>query len=321
VNRPARTEQPARIVGLDVGATRSRVAVISNGNSPVERHGPGFNLSVDDARRVATILADLITSTMAAADRDVPPVRGAVCCIGIAGAGRNRPAEQLRLSVAAALGIPGSDVLIETDARIALAGAFEGRPGALILAGTGSGCHAAGDDGAYYKTGGWGPTIGDPGSGRSIGTAMIRLALEMIETAEPDRETRGSEFAAALARRLHVSADVESLLGAVYSEGFAAASIAPFAFEWCERWHRVESAVREECTPLCVQFGRLRARTGLSIDSVAVRGGLTEETVYMRLLREALEDTSPDVRIVSSAGRPIDGALQLAKDHSMRRAG
>lgn len=315
MNKPFQQPQPGRLIGLDVGATRSRVAIVVHGASPVEHHGPGFNLSVDDPDRVAPVLADLIASTMAAADAGSPPTRRDFCCVGIAGAGRTEPAERLRLSIAAALGLPGSDVLIETDARIALAGAFDGEPGALILAGTGSGCHAVGSDGEYVRTGGWGPTIGDPGSGRAIGTAVIRLGLKTLESAEADRDSLGTEFAAALARRLGVSADIGSLLSAVYSEGFAAASLAPFAFEWCGRWPRVESLVRKECTGLCMQFARLRRLAGATADRVAVRGGLTEESVYMRLFSEALQEAAPGVRIVSSAGRPIDGALRLAREH------
>ncbi|NNF03186.1 MAG: hypothetical protein HKN17_01865 [Rhodothermales bacterium] len=308
---------PGRIAGLDVGATRSRVAVVDGDNPPVEHHGPGFNLSVDDPHRVAAVLADLIASTMAGAGAGRPPARGDVCCVGIAGAGRREQARQLRLALAAVLGIPGTDVLVETDARVALEGAFGGEAGALILAGTGSGCHALAADGTYHRTGGWGPGIGDPGSGRSIGSAMIRLGLEVIERGDGAAGPE-TEFAASLARRLGASRDPVSILEAVYADGFAAASLAPFAFEWCPRWQPVESAVREECVRLCTQFARLRRRAGQTTDRVAVRGGLTQEPVWMRLFTEALGQAAPGVELVSPSGRPIDGALRIAGAHQQR---
>ena len=272
-----------------------------------EHHGPGFNLSVNDPETVAGVLADLIIAASSEATLDT----SARICVGIAGAGRERKARRLRTALAERLHLPPRAVLVTTDAKIALVGAFHGEPGALILAGTGSGCHALDGNGSYFRTGGWGPTLGDPGSGRSLGVGLIQLALEILESADP--EAPGSEFANALARRLDVQATQAAVLDAAYAERTDVASLAPFAFQWTGRWIRVERLVREECAALVEQFLRLRERAGDCTKRLALRGGLTEEPAWRGLFEQELHARAADVTIQPPAGRPVDGALDLAR--------
>jgi len=68
------------------------------------------------------------------------------------------------------------EILLETDARVALAGATGNEPGVVIIAGTGSIACGINSRGRYARSGGWGPTMGDEGSGSYIG----RRALEAV---------------------------------------------------------------------------------------------------------------------------------------------
>src|SRR5262249_58715495 len=70
--------------------------------------------------------------------------------------------------------LPIPDITLETDARVALAGATGARPGVVIIAGTGSIACGVNSRGRFARAGGWGPTMGDEGSGSYIG----RRALE-----------------------------------------------------------------------------------------------------------------------------------------------
>lgn len=68
----------------------------------------------------------------------------------------------------------GGELVLCGDEEIALDAAFQGGPGVLIIAGTGS--HVVGrcSDGTLVTAGGWGPVIGDEGSGMWIGREAIR---------------------------------------------------------------------------------------------------------------------------------------------------
>ena len=71
---------------------------------------------------------------------------------------RNWAEREIRKSV-------GGNLILAGDEEIALEGAFHGGPGILIIAGTGSNVLGRAVDGAMYQAGGWGPALGDEGSG------------------------------------------------------------------------------------------------------------------------------------------------------------
>jgi N-acetylglucosamine kinase-like BadF-type ATPase len=72
--------------------------------------------------------------------------------------------------------LPIPEITLETDARVALAGATGNLPGIVIIAGTGSIACGINARGRFARAGGWGPTMGDEGSGSYIG----RRALEAV---------------------------------------------------------------------------------------------------------------------------------------------
>ena len=74
-------------------------------------------------------------------------------------------------------------VLNDVDA--AHLGAFAGRPGILILSGTGSMSWARNVEGFSARTGGWGDVIGDEGSSHWIGRQALNLASQSLDGRAP----------------------------------------------------------------------------------------------------------------------------------------
>jgi N-acetylglucosamine kinase-like BadF-type ATPase len=76
--------------------------------------------------------------------------------------------------------------VIHSDMVAAHAGALDGRPGVLVIAGTGSAMLAVNTAGSPIKIGGWGPLFGDQGSGFAIGRdALHQAALSFDGLAPP----------------------------------------------------------------------------------------------------------------------------------------
>jgi len=71
--------------------------------------------------------------------------------------------------------------LVLNDVDAAHIGAFAGGPGILILAGTGSMAWARDEAGTSYRTGGWGETVGDEGSGYWIGKLVLGAVSKAID--------------------------------------------------------------------------------------------------------------------------------------------
>jgi len=69
------------------------------------------------------------------------------------------------------------EVLLCGDEEIALDAVFPGAPGILVIAGTGSNVIGRCSNGSLHGAGGWGPVLGDEGSGYWIGVEAIRAAL------------------------------------------------------------------------------------------------------------------------------------------------
>ena len=95
-------------------------------------------------------------------------------CFGLAGIGS--PAARTWASHVLSESIAG-ELLLCGDEEIALDAAFAGGPGILVVAGTGSNAIGRTDAGEIFGAGGWGPMLGDEGSGNWIGLEAIRAAL------------------------------------------------------------------------------------------------------------------------------------------------
>jgi N-acetylglucosamine kinase-like BadF-type ATPase len=95
-------------------------------------------------------------------------------CFGLAGL--SSPAVRAWASRALCKSVAG-ELLLCGDEEIALDAAFRGGPGILVVAGTGSNAIGRIADGSLFGAGGWGPVLGDEGSGTWIGLEAIRAAL------------------------------------------------------------------------------------------------------------------------------------------------
>lgn len=90
-----------------------------------------------------------------------------------------RLSEQQREAIASAFPNARQRVLNDVDA--AHLGAFAGRPGILILSGTGSMAWARNSASVASRVGGWGDVIGDEGSSYWIGKAALGLVSQSLD--------------------------------------------------------------------------------------------------------------------------------------------
>lgn len=95
-------------------------------------------------------------------------------CFGLAGL--TIPAVRAWATAAVSARVSG-ELILCGDEEIALDAAFGAGPGILVIAGTGSNVIGRGADGGLHRAGGWGPVLGDEGSGYWIGLEGIRAGL------------------------------------------------------------------------------------------------------------------------------------------------
>jgi N-acetylglucosamine kinase-like BadF-type ATPase len=163
------------VLGVDGGGTGCR-AVLLRGGAVVERRelGPlNVLLQADAVARLAALISD--TGAVAAG-------------MGLAGIRDAAHAERLSLELATRT---GATVVVRDDTEAALAGAFGGAPGVVVIAGTGSGALGRamptrdGAAGRLARAGGHGFLLGDEGGGYWIGRAAVRAALRAADRLGP----------------------------------------------------------------------------------------------------------------------------------------
>ncbi|KFE33852.1 N-acetylglucosamine kinase [Thioclava atlantica] len=184
------------LFGLDSGGTKT-VAALADGRGEVVRlvYGPGLDPFSMPGWRDS--LARIVHSLTAGLEE---PVSCAV--LGLPFHTEIRSVSHAQNEAVSSLF--SCDVLVENDVRIAFDGAFTGKGGVLVLAGTGSmaWASAAGSDAPHVRTGGWGDLFGDEGSAFWIG----REALAMISH-ELDGRAPNSGFSEEMLARIGIGAD------------------------------------------------------------------------------------------------------------------
>jgi len=185
----------------------------------------------------------------------------------------------------------------ETDSFTMLMGAHGGKPGAILIAGTGSIAEALRADGSRATVGGWGFRVDDEGSGGWLGLQAVRHGLAAFD---------GRANASALARRvwMHCGDDRESLQEWCGAAGqFEFAQLARAVFE-CEDSDPAAAALLQQAVDALEELA-------LAIDPrgrlpLAVSGSIGERLVPR--MRPFVRS-----RIVPAQAGAVEGALMLAR--------
>jgi N-acetylglucosamine kinase-like BadF-type ATPase len=168
------------------------------------------------------------------------------------------------------------------DEVIALDAAFQGGPGILQIAGTGSNCIGRAPDGTYETAGGWSSRLGDEGSGYWIGVNSIRRALHAYDREEPCQ---------VIPRVMEIwgAKDIDEFINlgdGTPSPDFAA--LAPLIHELAEAGDAVAVGILNQAAIDLVEFvllvrSKLRRKHGITGEvPVAWTGGVIAKTELVR---------------------------------------
>src|SRR5918994_6059746 len=158
------------VLGIDAGGTKT-VALLADADGRIIADGRagGANLQTEGELQVEKVLHDVIEQVTRGRN-----ITAAAVCLGMAGVDREADGRTIR-DIMRRLGYR-SNTLIVNDALIALVAGAGASPGLVVISGTGSIAFGVSNRGLAARAGGWGPTLGDEGSGYWIG----RRALEAV---------------------------------------------------------------------------------------------------------------------------------------------
>ena len=175
-------------LAIDGGGTSTR-CLLADSDRVLARASTGSVklMRVSEAEATARLHAMLAE---AAATAGVSLSQVSRTCFGLAGL--SIPAVRTWATAAIAAQVSGP-LLLCGDEEIALDAAFQGGPGILLIAGTGSNAIGRAPDGTLYGAGGWGPILGDQGAGTWIGLEAIRAALHSRDQEPPQPSSTSTQ--------------------------------------------------------------------------------------------------------------------------------
>lgn len=250
-------------LGVDGGGTKTHALLMDRKQQVIGEGtaGPSNPLRVG----VETAVSNILKAVNQACDNAVISRADIVSgTLGLAGVRRSDMKQRVRASFQEQSRIKHINVL--TDAEIALFATTLGKPGVVVIAGTGSVCLGMSGEDKYAMSGGWGPLAGDEGGGAGI----AREALQAVAKASDGRgiptilSKRASEYFRA--------SGPENLIVAIYSPHVDNSRIAGFA-EFV-----VEAAKRGDSVAIDI-IAAAGAELGLAACAVIEKLGLKRKKV------------------------------------------
>ena len=222
--------------------------------------------------------------------------------IGVGAAGAwlaPHAAQELSSRLAAA---SGAAAAVASDVVTAHAGALAGAGGVLLIAGTGAAALGVDADGARLVDG-WGPELGDFGSGSWLGREALRAVLRA-----DDALGARTALTAAIAQPVGAPSDIQAWLAQREPLPRRLATLAPLVLDAAADGDAVAGEIVAEAI-------RLLTATAVAASTrttdVVIHGGLTDHAWFRASLTSSLQTAGRT--IVPASGDALDGALLLAR--------
>ena len=290
------SSQKRFVIGIDGGGTKTHAILVDlEGNVVKEAFAGPCHLLKIGIEASAQVLFDAVAEICRLAECSPEQVQRIV--IGVAGGGRaidrTVVADHL-VQLGVKKKFPLKNIVVETDAQIALEAAFAGGPGIILIGGTGSIALYRTEDNKILRAGGWGSIIGDEGSGFAIG----RDGLNAVFRQHDGRSEKTLLTKKAL--QFYGVAQVEHLVTKIYHEKADVASFAPQVFEAVNERDRVAHGVLVKNSNDLAELVRvliMQVRPKRKLPICLMGGMLESENVYAKMVKEKIIHALPHVLV------------------------
>jgi len=296
-------------LGVDGGASKTAALVTDADGNPLGDGvaGPSNHLRVG-IETAARNIERAVNKALVAADVASREIVWAYC--GIAGA--DHPAHRQEVVDSLSIFFPRGNFTVDNDARIALTGAIGFGAGVVAIAGTGSVAFGRNNAGEEWRAGGWGPILGDEGSGYFIARGGMSAVLR-------EYDGRGPKTVLTEMMRREHNLEPRDLPRFVYASTTHADDIARYGkmvIDAAESGDEVAQGVirrasRELASTVLAVCRKLKL---LETEfPIAYVGGVFNagETI-LNTLRAAIAAEAPKATIAPPMHTPVEGAARMA---------
>ncbi|MBP8638258.1 MAG: ROK family protein [Dictyoglomi bacterium] len=299
------------MLAIDGGGTKTEVAVATETGEIISRSYSGPSNWTTTPRKIAQ---ENMIEGIESALKQVPGIKIDLITAGVAGAARK---EWELKEFLESLNI-AKEVMVTTDAHIALVGALLGMEGIIVIAGTGSISYGRRDD-SERRTGGWGYLLGDEGSAYDVGRRGMIAALKAYD-GRGEKTLLLDMFYEYLGQ-----GDVEALIRIIYER--AKDIISGFARYVVRSGELGDSVALGILNTASYELSLLGISTaeGLGYQredqfNLAYTGGFFKaKDIVVDPFVNFIKEKFPDVSIFPAKAEPVVGAIILGKEHLGRR--
>jgi N-acetylglucosamine kinase-like BadF-type ATPase len=298
------------VIGLDGGGTKTVGVLVDEAGCVAGRAvAESSNYQVIGGEKLGQVISGLVKELMAS--YSAAGAKATHLYAGLAGAGR--PADREAIQLALRQHDLAETISVDTDASAALAGAFAGGPGIIVISGTGAICFGKSKDHVVYRCGGWGYLLGDEGSGYYIGQQALIASLK-------DLDGRGQKtlLRPAIEEKYQVGS-IDLLISAIYSgkmDRTEIAGLAPMVFDIYAKGDQAAVAIIESAGK---EIGKIVAavskRMGMQDQpvTVALIGSIFKQRhILLPFMEQEARRTAATVTFIDPQFEPAIGSAVLA---------
>lgn len=301
------------VIGIDGGQTGT-TCLLASLDGRILGRGLGGHLVHLAQPQGAALLEQALAAAVADAWRaaGLTPQPCAAAYLGLSGVEAGAPEAAMAESVARALVITDT-IVAANDSTSALAGALLGKPGVVLIAGTGAIARGRNEAGAEAFAGGWGWLLGDEGSAAFVGREGLLASLRAWDGRGPP-----TRLVESFERHFDVPwlFDLKRIIYARAPEARLFADLAPLVVQAATEGDQVaRRVVQTAAFELAGTAAAVIARLQFSspIVPVAPIGGVFRAGVaVLSPFRRSLRRLEPRAHVVAAALPGACGALILA---------
>jgi N-acetylglucosamine kinase-like BadF-type ATPase len=299
----------AYYLGVDGGASKTAALVTDDTGRALGDGlaGPSNHLRVG-IETAARNIERAVNKALVAADVASREIAWTYC--GIAGA--DHPAHRQEVVDSLSVFFPRGNFTVDNDARIALSGAVGFGAGVVVIAGTGSVCVGRNDAGDEARAGGWGPIVGDEGSGFAIARAGLAAILRAFDGRGP------ATLMTELLKRDYEMApsDLPRFVYAQTTHADDIARVGKLVIDAAENGdacaHEIVQRAGGELASAVLAVANRLALTTADFPVAYVGGAFNAGETLLAPMRSAVLAGAPRARIVPPTHTPVEGAARLA---------
>jgi len=296
-------------LGFDGGATKTNVVALNSKKEFVgEEAGKPSNFQVIGTKQASINIFELTEVLLEKIGSDFSRIKSMY--LALAGAGRKDDARKMLGGFVDLLDskkyvIP--KIQVESDGTASLEGAFGGKPGMILISGTGSILFARDDKNEIHQIGGWGRFIGDEGSGYALGKSCLAAVAKAS-----DGRGKFTMMARLLFEKMKIE-NPESLIKEVYQNNFDIATAASVVIESAEKDDEIAlDIISKNIDELIQHVSAMLKKLTMPLPLAIVGSVISSDNIFSRGFRKRMRDEFPQIEIREPEFSPAMGAARLA---------